>query len=89
MKFFKRLALKLLIKYVANYLKEGVRNMGDISSKKGVKSSEFFLTLIGAMIPIINKFFNLDLPTHEILSILGIILAYVGSRTILKKSGQA
>ena len=89
MRFLRRVLLKFLIAYVGDYIRKGVKSMANAKSTAGIKSTEFWITMVGAVIPVLNKYLNLNLPTNEILSILGIILAYVGSRTVIKSKGQA
>lgn len=52
--------------------------------KKGYKTSEFWLTIIGAVIVIVNTTTGLDLDGESILGMLGAIAAYVASRSYLK-----
>lgn len=52
--------------------------------KKGYKTSEFWLTIIGALVVLINATTGLDLDGESIIGIIGAIIAYVASRSYLK-----
>ena len=53
-------------------------------AKAGIKTSEFWLSLIGAIIPVLNASLGLAIPIEGILSISGVIIAYVFARTKAK-----
>lgn len=51
----------------------------------GIKTTEFWLTLFGANIPIISSLFGLNLPVEGILAAVGTIISYIAGRTVTKK----
>ena len=53
--------------------------------KTGVKTSEFYLALIGAILPVLNTHLGFVIPVESVLSISGIIVAYIISRTVAKR----
>lgn len=52
--------------------------------KAGIKTSEFWLALIGAIIPVANQYLGMNLPTETILSISGIVISYILGRSYVK-----
>jgi len=58
----------------------------DSKIKKGLKSTEFYVAIIGAIIPVINKTFGLDLDPNTIMSITGVCITYIASRAHVKAS---
>jgi hypothetical protein len=54
--------------------------------KKGVKSSEFWVSCIGAIVPVINETFSLELDPNTIMSIIALCITYVGGRSHVKAS---
>lgn len=54
--------------------------------KAGVKTSEFWLTLVGVVIPVLNQYLGLNIPTEAVMGILGVIGTYSVSRGVAKKS---
>lgn len=52
--------------------------------KTGIKTSEFYLALVGAVIPVLNAHLGLNIPVEAVLTIGGIIVAYIISRTVHK-----
>lgn len=52
--------------------------------KKGYKTTEFWFTLAGAIIVLINAGTGLDLDSESILALAGTIAAYVASRSYVK-----
>ena len=53
--------------------------------KAGIKTSEFWLALIGAIIPVVNIHMDLNIPTEAVLTITGIIISYIFGRSIVKR----
>ncbi len=56
--------------------------MGKI--KTGIKTSEFWIALLGALIPVFNEHFGLRIPTESVLSIAGVIISYIIGRSYVK-----
>jgi hypothetical protein len=56
-----------------------------VPNKPGWKTSEFALSLFAASLPLINRAFNIDLPTETIVSAVGAVVAYTLSRGWVKK----
>lgn len=52
--------------------------------KKGLKSSEFYVACVGALIPVINKTFNLELDPNTIMSMIAMCITYIGGRSHVK-----
>ena len=61
--------------------------MSDTSAvKSGLRTSEFYLAVIGAVMPVLNGHLGLNIPTEGLLSLAGIVISYVLSRTAIKKA---
>ncbi len=56
------------------------------TAKSGIRSSEFYLALLGAVIPVLNTYLGFNIPVEAVLTIGGIIVAYIISRTVVKKA---
>ncbi len=54
--------------------------------KSGLKTSEFYLALIGAAIPVVNSHLGLHIPIEAVLGIAGVIVSYIISRAAVKRS---
>ena len=54
--------------------------------KSGVRSSEFYLALIGALIPVLNTHLGFAISVEGVLSIAGVIVSYIISRTVVKRA---
>lgn len=52
--------------------------------KSGIKTSEFWVGVLAALLPFFDKFFDLRLPTEHILGSIGVIISYILSRTVVK-----
>jgi hypothetical protein len=52
--------------------------------KKGLKSSEFYVTCIGALIPVVNQFFGLELDSNTVMSMIALCITYIGGRSHVK-----
>lgn len=53
--------------------------------KSGLRTTEFWLSLLGASLPLFNRHLGLNIPTDAMLSIAGIVISYVLGRSIVKK----
>ena len=60
--------------------------MAESKIKKGFKSSEFYVAIIGAIIPVINKTFGLELDPNTIMSMIALCITYIGARSHIKAS---
>ena len=67
---------------VKNSLKEADMN----NIKSGITTSEFWLALLGSVLPVLNGKLGLNLPTEAIISIAGVIVSYVLGRSAVKRS---
>ncbi len=54
-------------------------------AKSGVRSSEFYLALVGAVIPVLNTHLGFAIPVEGVLGISGVIVSYIISRTVVKR----
>jgi hypothetical protein len=54
------------------------------AKKPGIKTTEFWLVVVGALITVFNKGLGFDLPEEAILSLAGMIGSYVGGRSWIK-----
>lgn len=54
--------------------------------KTGIKTSEFWLALLGAALPVLNGQLGLNIPTESILTIGGVIVSYIIGRSQVKKA---
>lgn len=57
--------------------------------KAGHKTSEFYVALAGAIVPVINNAFGLDIDPISIAAIVGLCASYIVSRTVVKKHGKS
>lgn len=80
---FKKIALWNDISQVRDAVKEADMN----KVKSGLKSTEFYLALIAAIVPVMNQYLGLNLPIEAIVSIAGIAIVYIFGRSIVKKGG--
>lgn len=53
--------------------------------KSGVKSSEFYVALLGAVVPVLNSYLGLAIPVEGLLSIAGVVASYIISRAAVKR----
>jgi hypothetical protein len=53
--------------------------------KSGHKTSEFYVALTGAIVPVVNDAFGLNINPISIASIIGMCASYIISRTVVKK----
>ena len=54
------------------------------TKKPGIKTTEFWLVVVGALITVFNDGLGLHLPAEAILSLAGMIGSYVGARSWVK-----
>lgn len=88
MSWLKRQLIKFTIKYIADYAKKGAKKMGEIkSNKRGIRTSEFWAAIAAAVLPILNQHFSWNIPTTEIIAIIGMVLGYIFERMRLKEKG--
>ncbi len=74
-------ALKYL-RHMRRMKKEGVQ-MEKV--KSGIKTSEFWVALCGAIIPVLNQHLGLNIPQEVVMTILGLMASYIIGRLIVKK----
>ena len=55
------------------------------NTKSGVRSTEFYMALVGAVLPVLNTHLGLDIPISGVMSIAGVVISYILSRTVLKR----
>lgn len=55
------------------------------SIKSGLRTSEFWLALLGAVMPVFNGQLGLNIPVESILSIAGVISSYIIGRSVVKR----
>jgi len=56
------------------------------TAKSGVRSTEFYVALIGAIIPVLNTHLGWHIPVEAVLTMGGIMISYIISRTVVKKA---
>lgn len=56
------------------------------TAKSGYKTTEFWLALLGANLPVVNTLFNLDIPIDSLLASIGAIATYIFGRTVTKRA---
>lgn len=84
MSFIKRLLIKFLIKYIADYARGVKKMVNGTSSKKGFKSSELWVGLLGVVLTYLNSELELNMPVSSIIAIAAMVISYIASRTWLK-----
>ncbi|MDX1542187.1 MAG: hypothetical protein R3349_12360 [Geminicoccaceae bacterium] len=57
--------------------------------KTGLRSSEFWMSLVAALTMVANEGFGLDLPTESVMSLAAVTISYIFGRTVVKTRGQA
>jgi len=67
-------------------LEKSLKEVNMEKVKTGLKTTEFWLALLGAILPVMNSYLGLNIPTESILSIAGIVMTYVFGRSWLKRS---
>lgn len=55
---------------------------------RGVKSSEFWMSLVAAATMVANEGFGLELPTESVMSLAAVTISYILGRTVVKAKGQ-
>jgi len=70
----------------AKELKKSLKEANMEKVKAGIKTTEFWLALLGAILPVMNTYLGLNIPTESIISIAGIVISYVLGRSWLKRS---
>ena len=53
--------------------------------KAGVKTTEFWTTLVAAVVMVFNQGLGFNLPEEQLMSFAGVVIAYVLGRSIVKK----
>lgn len=56
--------------------------------KAGIKSTEFWMVIVGIVITVLNDVAGLNLDKESLMALLGTVIAYVGSRSYLKAQPQ-
>jgi ketopantoate hydroxymethyltransferase len=69
----------------ASKIKKSIKEADMGKVKSGLKTTEFYLALLGAAIPVVNTHLGLNLPSGAVLGIAGIIVSYILGRSIVKK----
>lgn len=54
---------------------------------KGVKSSEFWMSVVAALTMVANEGLGLDLPTESVMSLAAVTISYIFGRTVVKSRG--
>ncbi|HEX6142588.1 MAG TPA: hypothetical protein VFZ01_07725 [Geminicoccaceae bacterium] len=60
-----------------------------LQRNRGVKSSEFWMSMVAAATMVANEGFGLDLPTESIMSLAAVTISYILGRTMVKAKGQS
>ena len=55
-------------------------------AKAGMRSSEFYLALLGAALPVLNTHLGMQIPVSGVMSIAGVVISYILSRTVIKRA---
>ena len=58
-------------------------------TKKGFLTSEFFVALTAAVIPVLNKELGWNIPSEQVISVLTVLLGYIFNRMRLKERDRA
>ena len=53
--------------------------------KSGLRTSEFYMAMLGAVLPIMNSHLGLNVPVGGVMSIAGVVVSYIISRTVVKR----
>ena len=73
---------------VLKYKQQRSVQMDTEKVKKGVRTSEFYMAIIGAMIPILNTHLGFELNPTAIMSIAGVAVTYIISRAVVKGNAK-
>lgn len=52
--------------------------------KAGVKTSEFWLAIVGAILPVLNDQFGWKIPSEQVIAVAGLIGTYILGRSGIK-----
>lgn len=77
--------MKDLYRYY-KYLRKTNKEVEMEKIKTGIKTTEFWLALITAIITVINEQLGLNLPKEAIISIIAMVISYIFGRSIVKKN---
>ncbi|MFQ5673424.1 MAG: hypothetical protein ACE5G9_10035 [Nitrospinales bacterium] len=53
--------------------------------KSGIKTTEFWTTVVAGVIMVFNQGLGIQLPSEQIMSLAGVVIAYILGRSIVKK----
>jgi len=53
--------------------------------KAGLRSTEFYLALLGAVLPVLNTHLGMQIPVSGVMSISGVVISYILARTVIKR----
>lgn len=81
MNIFQKIALWRDVNKVSGAVKEA--DMEKV--KAGIKTSEFWLALLAATLPVVNQHLGLNLPGEAILAVAGIAISYIFGRSMVKR----
>jgi putative flippase GtrA len=56
--------------------------------KAGIRTSEFWLALLTAILTVFNKHLGLNIPVESLVTIASIVITYIISRTVVKKQSE-
>jgi hypothetical protein len=62
-----------------------VKKLDSYKYIRGSRTSEFFVAILAAVLPVIDKHFNLGLPVAELVGCIGVMAGYIIQRGWLKK----
>jgi uncharacterized oligopeptide transporter (OPT) family protein len=77
--------MKDLYRYY-KYLRKTNKEVEMEKIKTGIKTTEFWLALITAIITVLNEQLGLNLPKEAIISIIAMVISYIFGRSIVKKN---
>jgi len=77
--------IKEMLKYW-KYLRKTRKELEMDKIKSGIKTSEFWLALVAAVIMVFNEQLGLNLPKEAIMSIMAMVISYIFGRSIIKKN---
>ena len=77
--------MKDLYRYY-KYLRKTNKEVEMEKIKTGIKTTEFWLALITAIITVLNEQIGLNLPKEAIISIIAMVISYIFGRSIVKKN---
>lgn len=82
MNLYQKIALLRDMSEVRGALKEAEME----KVKAGIKTSEFWLAIVAAIIPVVNQHLGLNLPGEAILAVAGIAISYIFGRSMVKRA---